>query len=142
MDDSVEYVADLVPDGRPLHGLGLGSPNNLAQAFRVGYDSFDCTLPTRDARRKRLYFAREDLSSADLGSKEFYAYRYIEDERWAREEKPIDENCSCICCRRFSLAYLHHLFQVDEGSAIRLSTAHNLTFYRRLLDQLQAKGRP
>ena len=136
--DGVGYVAELIPEEFPRHGLGIGKPENLLRAFELGYDTFDCAIPTRDARRKRLYLLNSGLEAVGRGSEGFYRYLYIGDERYARDRKPVDERCDCLCCRRYSRAYLHHLFGVDNASAYRLATIHNLKFYMNLMGRLQA----
>ncbi|MCZ6631827.1 MAG: tRNA guanosine(34) transglycosylase Tgt [bacterium] len=136
--DEVGLVAELIPDGVPRHALGIGKPENLVRGFQLGYDTFDCTIPTRDARHKRLYVFN-DVLGGDLGP-DFYRYLYIDDERYARDRAPLDETCDCLCCGRYSRAYLHHLFQVNDGLAFRLATVHNLRFYARLMAHLVGRA--
>jgi len=131
--DAVGLVAELLPGDAPKHALGIGKPENVVAAFRLGYDTFDCTLPTRDARQKRLY-AFQDATVDGA----FYRYVYIGDERYARDAGPVDETCDCPCCRRYSRAYLHHLFALNETLSFRLATLHNLRFYARLMSKLSA----
>jgi queuine tRNA-ribosyltransferase len=133
--DAVAYVAELIPQELPRHALGIGKPENLIEAFHLGYHTFDCVLPTRDARKKRLYVFEEEPHAGMRGT-DFYRYLYIEDEPFARDTSPIDPGCDCACCQRYSRAYLHHLFQIGEGSAYRLATLHNLRFYTRLISAL------
>ena len=137
LSDAVGLVAELIPEGMPKHALGIGKPENLARAFRMGYDLFDCAIPTRDARRKRLYVFKD---APGLRGDEFYEYLYIEDERYARDARPIDAQCGCLCCQRYSRAYLRHLFEVEDALALRLATMHNLTFYSALIEGLKALG--
>ena len=141
MVDMVGRVAELVPDDLPLHALGIGKPENLVAAYRLGYDLFDCVIPTRDARHRRLYAFREPLEQVDLGTSDFYKNIYIGDRRHLRDESPIEEGCDCLCCERYSRAFLHHLFRVGDGLAQRLATIHNLRFYVRLTDLLRQSGR-
>ena len=137
--DAVGWVRELIPDAFPLHGLGIGKPENLLAAFNLGYDTFDCTLPTRDARQKRLYVFTEPPAGVTASSTSFYRYLYIEDERFARDSEPVDETCDCLCCGRYSRGYLHHLFRVNDALALRLATMHNLRFYSRLVGQLKGQ---
>lgn len=117
--------------GTLLHGLGIGNPEALRNAHAAGYSMFDCTLPTRDARHQRLY-----CFSEGGGSTTFNAGA----ETWARDQRPVEEHCDCLLCRRYSRAYLRHLFQVEEAAAQRLATIHNLRFYTRLMDTLRSGG--
>ena len=138
--ETVEYVSELVPAGVPKHALGIGKPENVVAAFKAGYLIFDCVIPTRDARHKRLYVypgGEPKLGSGDT----LYERIYIDDGRNVKEKRPIDEGCDCPCCTRYSRAYLHHLFNVDDHLAYRLATIHNVRFYARLMDALRAEVR-
>lgn len=131
--ETVQLVADLVPDEFPLHGLGIGSPENIVAARKSGYDTFDCVLPTRDARHLRLYTYTTAPETGSLPANGFYKKLYLQDDKWHRHGGPADETCDCPLCRDYSLAYLYHLFRVEEPLAIRLASIHNLRFYTRLL---------
>ena len=133
--EAVAQVAELVPVDTPKHALGIGKPENVVRAFELGYHTFDCTIPTRDARNRRLYVSRDDT---DYLSDDFYRYVYIGDERYARDNGPIDATCDGLCCQRYSRAYIHHLFAIGETLALRLATIHNLRFYGRLMERLAA----
>ena len=137
--DSVSYVAELVPRHLPLWALGIGKPEHLHNCSAIGYSLFDCVLPTRDARHGRLYAFR---SSPTVGSAPQYDYVQIENERYRRDAAPIDSTCDCIACRRYSRAYVHHLFAVRDMLAARLATMHNLRFYARLIETLRAARSP
>jgi len=129
--DEVSAVADMIPEDLPIHGLGIGKPDNLVQAHSAGYDTFDCTIPTRDARRGRLYVDEQG------GAPGTFEYLRIEREAFARDSRPIDERCDCACCADYSRAYLHHLFMIGEVGGHRLATIHNLRFYARLIERLR-----
>lgn len=135
--DMVGYVSELIPDTYYKHGLGIGKPENLVEACNMGYDLFDCSIPTRDARRGRLYVATEDLSQLSVEHARFYRYLYIRDKKHTRDGRPVDESCDCLLCSHYSRAYLRHIFSADEGLAYRLATLHNLRFYTRLMKVLQ-----
>ncbi|MEX2016287.1 MAG: tRNA guanosine(34) transglycosylase Tgt [Candidatus Hydrogenedentales bacterium] len=133
--EAVHQVAELTPHNMPLHGLGIGKPEHVAAAVRWGYHSFDCVLPTRDARHKRLYIftdMQQIVSGAD-----FYTTVYIDRADFARDGRPVEEGCDCPACRRYSRAFLHHLFQINDPAGLRLATQHNLRFYQRLVENLQ-----
>lgn len=134
--DAVGLVSELIPPEFPRHAMGIGKPENLVRAFALGYDMFDCVIPTRDARHKRLYTFTPGTQrvSPDDG---FYQCLYLQDSRYARDAGPVEEGCDCLCCRNYSRAYLHHLFQVNEPLALRLATIHNLRFYARLMELLR-----
>jgi len=126
LEDSVHFVAQALV-GKPLHALGIGSPANVVAAAAAGYGTFDCVIPTRDARHGRLYLRKDDGFSS-ISAK---------DERWIRDFGPVDPACDCPCCRQVSRAYLFHLFALDDHAAYRLATLHNLRFYARLMESLR-----
>lgn len=123
--DILALTADLMPGDKPRYALGIGSPNALVACARMGYTLFDCALPTRDARRGRLYVFRGDgLEHGRL---------YLRDPAHRRDAKPVSDSCDCLTCRGYSRAYLHHLFAVGDALAWRLATIHNLRFYATLM---------
>jgi len=134
---SVEYTAQLIPSGVPKHALGIGKPETLVEAYRIGYELFDCVIPTRDARHRRLYVFLQDPLTVDLSAPKFYVNVYMEDDKHARNDRPVSETCDCACCSHYSRAYLYHLFKIGDPLASRLATIHNLRFYMRLMERLR-----
>lgn len=128
--DAVFEVAALVPADAPLWGLGIGRPESLTACAAAGYGIFDCTLPTRDARRGRAF--RHDPQSGAV------SYVYVDDEKHRRTAGPIDPTCGAVCCRRYELGFLRHLREVEEPLADRLLTIHNLRFLSRWLTAIRA----
>lgn len=120
-----QAFAPLLPEERPRYLMGVGSPAELVAAVRAGIDLFDCVLPTRNARNGFLY-ARAGVVK-------------IRNAEHARAPAPIEPDCPCRACTRFSRAYLRHLFQADEMLGPILATEHNLLFFRRLVDDLRAE---
>lgn len=135
--EMVEHLAGLLPGTPPKHALGIGKPENVVRGFRLGYDLFDCTLPTRDARHQRLYVFDEGWEQSNLEDDSFYHYLYLQDDRHRRDPAPVDEHCDCPCCQGYSRAYLHHLSAIRDPLGHRLATAHNLRFYTRLMARLR-----
>jgi queuine tRNA-ribosyltransferase len=133
--DEVVALPSLV-GGAPLHGLGIGSPDNLITAWAAGYDVFDCVLPTRNGRRGVLYRMSDD----PLGRGATIAR--MDNQRWIRERGPIDPTCDCPACTGFSAGFLAHLFTIEDRLAATLGSLHNLRFYARLLERLRAAERP
>jgi queuine tRNA-ribosyltransferase len=130
---AVLEVAELVPRGAPLWGLGIGRPDSLATCVAAGYSIFDCTLPTRDARRGRAF---------RRGGARGFEYVYVDDEKHRRSTDPIDPECEGACCRGPTLGFLRHLRDVEEPLADRLLTIHNLRFYARFIDALRRTSAP
>ncbi len=135
--EMVELVGELLPSGAPRHALGIGRPENIVKAHQWGYDLFDCVIPTREARRGRLYVFDGEVSAARLMGGSFYFNLHMADQRYCRDFSPVDENCGCRCCRQYTRAYLRHLHRMNEPLAQRLFTVHNLYFYNKLLSYIE-----
>ena len=110
-----EEVTRLLPAARPRYLMGVGKPEDIPDYVTRGIDMMDCVLPTRNARNGSLFTSRGRLS--------------IKNARYAEDTRPLDEDCSCPVCRRYSRAYLRHLFMAGEILAAVLNTTHNLHFY-------------
>jgi queuine tRNA-ribosyltransferase len=129
--DILAYARELIPPEFPLHALGVGHPQNVTACARMGYGLFDSAMPTRDARHGRLYtFTRPDLSG------DWFAYHYAGDDKHIKTNRPVDANCDCACCSRYSLGYLRHLFKLNDNLYFRLATIHNVRFMTRLIERL------
>ncbi len=107
-----------LPSDRPRYLMGVGSPEDLVESIGVGVDMFDCVLPTRVARNGGLLTLDGRVN--------------ILNRRFRKDDAPIDPDCDCTTCRRFSAAYLHHLFRAKELLGLRLASVHNLRFMMRL----------
>ncbi|MCL2544512.1 MAG: queuine tRNA-ribosyltransferase family protein [Clostridia bacterium] len=136
VDDILAYTASLMPDHLVKYAMGLGRPEEIVRCARMGYDLFDCVIPTREARRHRLYvFTKQDVTEPD-----FYRFLYIMDDTHAADSAPVSKDCDCHCCRHHSRAYLRHLFRLDDAQAYRLATIHNLRFYAMLMERIRGTG--
>jgi queuine tRNA-ribosyltransferase len=101
--------------------MGLGTPVELLQCIALGYDMFDCVLPTRNARNATLLTSKGRM--------------IIKAARYKRDFRPVDQDCLCLTCRQYHRAYIRHLFNINEPSALRLATIHNLFFVSDLMKQ-------
>jgi queuine tRNA-ribosyltransferase len=136
--EEVGLLAQLLPADAVLHGLGIGTPENLVAAWRCGYSIFDCTLPTRNARRGVLY---TELDTGKLaGDDRISRIARMSDERWVRASAPVDPECDCALCEGYSAGYLAHLFRVEDSLAHTLASLHNLRFYTRLTAALRQRA--
>ena len=136
--ESLRYALEAMDPGKPRYAMGVGRPEEIVACVDMGYTLFDCVIPTREARHQRLYAFKEGCESpAALRSGPFYRFHYCLDDAHARDGRPVDEHCDCPLCRRYSRAYLHHLFKLGDAQALRLATAHNLRFYQRLMELLR-----
>ncbi len=115
MYDVVAETTPHLPADRPRYLMGTGTPVDLVESVARGIDLFDCVMPTRNARNGQLFTSEGRLN--------------IKNARYAEDPQPADPACSCYTCRRFSRAYLRHLFMAGEIGAAALNTLHNLTFY-------------
>lgn len=137
LSETLEFVAKLLPDSKPKYALGIGKPENLVRCVKMGYSLFDCVIPTRDARHGRLYVFSEKPENSSLDGADFYSCLYIMDKEHINDKRPLEEECDCLCCRKYSRAYLHHLFRIKDALAYRLATIHNLRFYVRLIELMR-----
>ncbi len=132
----LELVRSLVPVEFPIHALGIGHPESVVTAYRIGYEMFDCALPTRDARHGRLYIRKQQKIDPNTASG-WLGFTYINTEKYLRDPRPIEEECDCPCCQNYSLGYLYHLYKMRDPSYFRLATMHNLRFMTRLIEDLR-----
>jgi len=123
MYDTVEWTTQFMPTHKPRYLMGVGTPEDLVENVYRGVDMFDCVMPTRNARNGTLFtsFGKLNIKKADF----------------TVDERPIDETCGCYTCRRYSRAYLRHLFRAKEITYFRLATLHNLHYYLDLMKQMR-----
>jgi queuine tRNA-ribosyltransferase len=116
-------VTALLPKDRPRYLMGVGRPEQIADYVALGIDMMDCVLPTRAARHACLYTSEGRV--------------LIKNARYAQDQRPIDPNCTCSVCRRYTRAYLRHLFAAGELTAAILATHHNVHFYLDIMRQIR-----
>jgi queuine tRNA-ribosyltransferase len=121
----VESAEPFLPKDKPRYAMGLGTPPQLLEMIARGMDMFDCVLPTRLARNGTAF---SDTGTLNLKNAEF-----------ARDKRPIEENCVCHACREFSRGYIRHLVKAEEILGLRLITLHNLHFYLELMNRARAE---
>jgi queuine tRNA-ribosyltransferase len=124
MFEVIAGTAPGLPQMRPRYLMGVGKPDDIIGAARLGIDMFDCVLPTRSGRNGQAFTWAGALN--------------LRNARHADDAGPLDSNCACACCRRFSRGYLHHVVKSGEIIAAILLTWHNLFFFQDLLDQFRA----
>lgn len=135
-EENLRLTAELMPEEMPKYAMGIGKPEGIVACYRMGYNLFDCVIPTREARHNRLYVLDGSGGDAQTG----YSYYYILDEQHIRDSRPVSELCDCLLCRKYSRAYLYHLKKTDDPLGLRLATMHNLRFYTRLLERVTSDG--
>jgi queuine tRNA-ribosyltransferase len=119
----VDITIPILPSNKPRYLMGVGSPDDILNGVSLGIDMFDSVLPTRVARNGGLFTAGGRLN--------------IRNSKWKEEGGPVDPECNCYTCRRFSAAYLHHLFRAEELLAYSLATIHNLTFMHNFMHKVR-----
>lgn len=124
MRELTQAVAGSLPAGQPRYLMGVGKPEDLVEAVARGVDMFDCVLPTRNARNGQAFTPDGPVT--------------LKQARWARDPSPLQPDCPCLACRRFSRAYLRHLFMAEELLVYRLLSLHNLHFFLGLMARMRA----
>ncbi|MCP5094645.1 MAG: tRNA-guanine transglycosylase [Chloroflexi bacterium] len=136
LTDMLRLTRELIPEQFTLHALGVGHPGNVVASARMGYEIFDSTMPTRDARHGRLFTLTADPFAGPLGGN-WFRYTYIKDKKHVKGSLPISEYCDCPVCSRYSIGYLHHLFKLNDHLYARLATMHNLRFMTLMMASLR-----
>ena len=120
----LDYAPDMLPADRPRYLMGVGKPDDIVGAVKRGIDMMDCVLPSRSGRTGQVFTRRGVVN--------------IKNARHADDPRPLDEECSCPACARYSRAYLHHVFRAGEIISAMLLTWHNLHYYQQLMEQMRA----
>ena len=123
MYDTIEAVEEYMPKDKPRYLMGVGTPSNIIESVARGVDFFDCVMPARNGRHGHLFTWGGVIN--------------IKNEKYARDEQPIDPQCGCPVCRRYSRAYVRHLFKAEEMLAMRFAVTHNLYFYNSLMQRIR-----
>jgi queuine tRNA-ribosyltransferase len=119
----VESTLQNLPADQPRYLMGVGTPEEIVQYSNLGVDMMDYVLPTRAARHGLLFTSQGKIS--------------IKQSRYVKDENALDPNCGCRVCRRYSRAYLRHLYAANEVLAQVLNTIHNLSFYLDTMRQVR-----
>jgi queuine tRNA-ribosyltransferase len=121
MYDTVEWTTKFMPKDKPRYLMGVGTPEDLIENIYRGVDMFDCVMPTRNARNGTLFtnFGKLNIKSA----------------KYKLDDEPIDSECKCYTCKRYSRGYLNHLYRSKELTYFRLASLHNLHYYLKLMKE-------
>lgn len=138
VSEMLALTRELISPEFPMHALGVGHPQNVLQCARMGYDTFDSALPTRDARTGRLYtFLNDPGKTENFFQSDWFKYLYIDDEKYIKADRPISPGCDCLACTRYSLGYLRHLHKCGDTLFYRLATLHNLRYMMQLMAMMR-----
>lgn len=119
----LEAVVPYLPQDKPTYLMGVGTPENILEAVERGVDFFDCVLPARNGRHAHVYTNKGKLNLLNA--------------KYETDESPIDETCGCPACRRYTKAYIRHLFKAKEMLAMRLCVMHNLYFFNTMMEEIR-----
>lgn len=122
MYDTIQAVEEYMPKDKPRYLMGVGTPGNIIEGVARGVDFFDCVMPARNGRHGHLFTWNGIIN--------------IKNEKYMRDEQPIDPECDCPVCKRYSRAYVRHLFKANEMLAMRFAVMHNLYFYNKLMEKI------
>jgi queuine tRNA-ribosyltransferase len=120
----VDCTAPFLPANKPRYLMGVGLPADILESVERGMDMFDCVIPTRYARSATLFTTRGKIR--------------LTNRRYRRDFFPVDASCDCYCCRNFTRAYLHHLFNANEILSAILSAIHNVRFYLKMMEDARS----
>jgi len=123
MFEVISTVAPRLPADKPRYLMGVGTPEDLVNAVACGVDMFDCVMPTRNARNGSLFSSRGKVN--------------IKNARYRDDARPVDEACQCAVCRRYSRAYLRHLYTSGEILGAVLCSLHNVSFYLDTMNRIR-----
>jgi len=123
MEDILGHTLRFLPAEKPRYLMGVGYPEDILMAVSYGIDMFDCVLPTRNARTGMVFTSRGPL-----------VFRNAE---FAHDDRPLDPDCDCQVCRRYSRAYIRHLYNQKEITALMLATCHSIYFFQKLMKNIR-----
>ncbi len=123
MYEIIDVVQPYMPTDKPRYLMGVGTPVNILEAVRRGVDFFDCVMPSRNARHGNLFTSK--------------GFMNLNNAKYERDSRPIEEGCNCPACRSYSRAYIRHLFKARELLGMRLCVLHNLYFYNTLMERIR-----
>ncbi len=123
MYDVLDHVVEYLPKNKPTYLMGVGTPANILEGVDRGIDFFDCVYPSRNGRHGHVY--------TNLGKLNLF------NEKYEKDQKPIEEGCSCPACRDYSRAYIRHLLKAKEMLGMRLCVLHNLYFYNTMMAEIR-----
>ena len=123
MYDIIDAVEPHMPKDKPRYLMGVGTPSNIIEAVHRGIDFFDCVMPTRNARHGNLFTWK--------------GYVNLLNQKFKKDENPIDIDCKCHTCQNFSRGYIRHLLKIEEMLGMRLCVMHNLYFYNELMQKIR-----
>ncbi len=124
MYETIDAVEPYMPEDKPRYLMGVGTPSNIIESVWRGVDFFDCVMPSRNGRHGHLFTWDGIINLNNL--------------KYARDDRPIDSQCTCPVCQRYSRAYIRHLLKAGEMLGMRFAVMHNLYFYNTLMEKIRS----
>jgi len=132
--EALKYTADKIPENKLRFGLGIGLPEDIIRSIKLGWDIFDCVIPTREGRHGKLFFQKR-TSKPNAGN--FYETINITNAKFSKNFSPINKYSQLPELRHYSKAYLNYLFKISEPLALRLASLNNLEFYLKMISEVK-----
>jgi len=123
MYDTLDFLTPEMPADKPRYLMGVGTPENIVEGVYRGIDFFDCVMPARNGRHGKIFTHSGTMN--------------LKNEKYARDERPLEEGCGCPVCKRYSRAYIRHLYKAEEIMALRFGVEHNLWYYNHLMEEIR-----
>ena len=123
MYETLDYLVPAMPEDKPRYLMGVGTPENIVEGVARGIDFFDCVMPARNGRHAKIFTHGGTMN--------------LKNEKYARDDRPLEEGCDCPVCCRYSRAYIRHLFKAEEIMALRFGVLHNLWYYNHLMEEIR-----
>ncbi|EKE21807.1 MAG: hypothetical protein ACD_7C00124G0003 [uncultured bacterium] len=153
LEEILRATASFIPEKSLRFALGVGTPEDIVRCYPMGWDMFDCVIPTREGRHGKLFLRKSNVklqiknfksisndkkSNVKKNTKsKFYETISIKNSKFKKDFAPVDKNCDCELCQNHTRAYLYHLFKSGDPLGMRLASIHNLRFYAKLMKELQ-----
>jgi queuine tRNA-ribosyltransferase len=140
LEEVLQYTADLIPKNKLRFALGIGTPEDIVRCAKMGWDMFDCVIPTREGRHGRLFFQKRNPKPEIRNpkhSKAFYNTININNSKFSKDFSPINKDSKIPDLRNLSKAYLYHLFKIKEPLGAKLASLNNLEFFMDLMESVR-----
>lgn len=139
-ENMAKFMADNLPKDTVLYGLGIGKPDDIVKCVNLGWQIFDCVLPTRDARHGRLYvYIDRSIDEIDVNKENFYEFYNPRQVKHLAETGPVSSACDCELCTTLTRAEFATMWRARDERVLRLATIHNLRFYAILMEKLRQR---
>lgn len=135
MMTAVHWVNSILPENKPRHLLGIGEPSDIIKGVMEGCDTFDCVMPTRNARTGTVFVN----DNTDVKDKFAYINLNLKNAKYKDDMRPIEEGCECYTCKNYTRSYMNHLYKAGEMLGGTLATIHNLYFMVQFMERVRGE---